>query len=64
MYHCLLETGLIPRQGAQSDQTHLPIHSNKYLNKNLANENEQKLYDLIVRHFLACVSQDAKVGGF
>jgi len=47
-----------PRQGKKSDQAHPPIHPTKYTNS--LHGNEQKVYELIVRHFLACVSKDAK----
>lgn len=38
-------------------QAHPPIHPTKYVN-NLSG-NEHKIYEYIVRHFLACVSKDA-----
>lgn len=47
-----------PRNGTKSDQAHPPIHPTKYT-ANLQG-NEQRLYEFIVRHFLACCSQDAK----
>ncbi|CAJ1075858.1 DNA topoisomerase 3-alpha [Xyrichtys novacula] len=47
-----------PRQGKKSDQAHPPIHPTKY-NGNLQG-NEGRVYEFIVRHFLACVSQDAQ----
>ncbi|KAF5282481.1 hypothetical protein FQR65_LT14290 [Abscondita terminalis] len=46
-----------PRQGRKSDQAHPPIHPTKYVS-NLTG-NEQRIYEYIVRHFLACVSKDA-----
>uniref|UniRef100_A0A667XA94 DNA topoisomerase n=1 Tax=Myripristis murdjan TaxID=586833 RepID=A0A667XA94_9TELE len=46
-----------PRQGKKSDQAHPPIHPTKYTNT--LQGNEARLYEFIVRHFLACVSQDA-----
>ncbi|XP_061605462.1 DNA topoisomerase 3-alpha [Phyllopteryx taeniolatus] len=46
-----------PRQGKKSDQAHPPIHPTKYTNT--LQGNEGRLYEFIVRHFLACVSQDA-----
>ncbi|KAG5887194.1 hypothetical protein JTB14_016680 [Gonioctena quinquepunctata] len=52
------EGGPNPRQGKKSDQAHPPIHPTK-LATNLSG-NEQKLYEYIVRHFLACVHKDAK----
>lgn len=39
-------------------QAHPPIHPTKYA-ANLTG-NEQRLYEYIVRHFLACVQKDAK----
>uniref|UniRef100_A0A8D0L3H9 DNA topoisomerase n=1 Tax=Sphenodon punctatus TaxID=8508 RepID=A0A8D0L3H9_SPHPU len=50
--------GPTPRNGNKSDQAHPPIHPTKYAG-NLQG-NEQRLYEFIVRHFLACCSQDAK----
>ncbi|NXD62193.1 TOP3A topoisomerase, partial [Eolophus roseicapillus] len=50
--------GPTPRSGTKSDQAHPPIHPTKYT-ANLQG-NEQRLYEFIVRHFLACCSQDAK----
>lgn len=47
-----------PRKGKKSDQAHPPIHPIK-LNSNLSG-NEGRVFELIVRHFLACVSQDAQ----
>lgn len=52
------EGGPTPRQGKKSDQAHPPIHPTKYSN-NLTG-NEQKVYEYIVRHFLACVHKDAQ----
>ncbi|KAJ8967382.1 hypothetical protein NQ317_018526 [Molorchus minor] len=54
----LNEGGPTPRQGKKSDQAHPPIHPTKYA-ANLAG-NEQRLYEYIVRHFLACLHKDAK----
>jgi DNA topoisomerase-3 len=40
---------------------HPPIHPTKSVELNdLTNEDEQKLYKLIVSHFLACCSKDGK----
>ncbi|RZC37038.1 DNA topoisomerase 3-alpha [Asbolus verrucosus] len=52
------EGGPNPRQGKKSDQAHPPIHPTKYTN-NLTG-NEQRVYEYIVRHFLACVQKDAQ----
>ncbi|KAL2100749.1 hypothetical protein ACEWY4_002510 [Coilia grayii] len=47
-----------PRNGNKSDQAHPPIHPTKYTNS--LQGNEKRLYEFIVRHFLACCSQDAQ----
>ncbi|KAL3875514.1 hypothetical protein ACJMK2_033460 [Sinanodonta woodiana] len=54
----VLEHGPQPRNGKKTDKAHPPIHPTKYTG-NLTG-NEEKLYEFIVRHFLACVSQDAQ----
>lgn len=54
----VLTDGPNPRQGSKTDNAHPPIHPTKYAN-NLQG-NEAKLYEFIVRHFLACVSKDAE----
>ena len=54
----VLANGPNPRQGRKSDQAHPPIHPTKYSSS--LNGNEKKVYDFIVRHFLACISKDAK----
>lgn len=53
----VLDWGPNPRQGKKSDQAHPPIHPTKMVTH--LTGNEKKVYDLIVRHFLACVSKDA-----
>ncbi|KAM4697714.1 DNA topoisomerase 3-alpha [Rhinophrynus dorsalis] len=50
--------GPTPRNGSKTDQAHPPIHPTKYAS-NLQG-NEQRIYEFIVRHFLACCSQDAQ----
>ncbi|XP_067912202.1 DNA topoisomerase 3-alpha isoform X1 [Heterodontus francisci] len=50
--------GPTPRNGSKSDQAHPPIHPTKYTN-NLQGT-EQRIYEFVVRHFLACCSQDAQ----
>lgn len=52
------EGGPAPRQGKKSDQAHPPIHPTKYTN-NLTG-NDKRVYEFIVRHFLACVHKDAQ----
>ncbi len=47
-----------PRKGKKSDQAHPPIHPLK-AGAGLSG-NEARVFELIVRHFLACVSQDAQ----
>ncbi|KAL5473608.1 hypothetical protein EMCRGX_G028112 [Ephydatia muelleri] len=54
----LLATGPNPRRGTKSDNAHPPIHPTKYTNG--LQGSEQRVYEYIVRHFLACCSQDAQ----
>lgn len=54
----VLEHGPHPRNGNKTDQAHPPIHPTKYTNS--LQGNEKKVYDFIVRHFLATCSQDAQ----
>ncbi|KAL8600868.1 hypothetical protein ACOMHN_045006 [Nucella lapillus] len=53
----ILQNGPHPRNGSKTDNAHPPIHPIKYT-ANLQG-NEQRVYEFIVRHFLACCSQDA-----
>lgn len=53
----VLEWQPAPHNGKKSDQAHPPIHPTKMV-QNLTG-NEARVYELIVRHFLACVSRDA-----
>ncbi|XP_075035334.1 DNA topoisomerase 3-alpha isoform X2 [Mixophyes fleayi] len=50
--------GPTPRNGSKTDQAHPPIHPTKYTSS--LQGNEQRVYEFIVRHFLACCSQDAQ----
>ncbi|XP_026324696.1 DNA topoisomerase 3-alpha isoform X2 [Hyposmocoma kahamanoa] len=50
--------GPTPRQGNKSDKAHPPIHPTKYTNG--LSGNEQRIYEFIVRSFLACCSKDAQ----
>lgn len=52
------QQGPYPRNGNKSDQAHPPIHPTAYT-QSLSGD-ERKLYEFIVRHFLACLSEDAK----
>ncbi|XP_055682894.1 DNA topoisomerase 3-alpha [Lutzomyia longipalpis] len=53
----VMDWGPNPRNGRKSDQAHPPIHPIKFTTG--LSGNEQRVYELIVRHFLACVSRDA-----
>jgi len=53
----VIQDGVNPRQGKKSDQAHPPIHPTKHTSA--LNGNERKVYEFIVRRFLACVSKDA-----
>lgn len=50
--------GPTPRNGSKSDQAHPPIHPTKYTSS--LQGDDRRLYEFIVRHFLACCSQDAQ----
>ncbi|KAM7428568.1 hypothetical protein ABFA07_020472 [Porites harrisoni] len=54
----VLERGPNPRRGNKTDNAHPPIHPTKYTDG--LQGNEKRLYEFIVRHFLACCSEDAK----
>jgi len=50
-----------PRAGPKNDQAHPPIHPLKFVPlDSLADDTERRVYELIVRHFLACCSKDAE----
>jgi len=51
--------GANPRNGKKTDQAHPPIHPLKHATKEELGVN-WSIYELVVRHFLACVSRDAK----
>ncbi|ODN03898.1 DNA topoisomerase 3-alpha [Orchesella cincta] len=51
--------GLTPRNGKKSDQAHPPIHPTKFDNLSNKSDKHKRIYELIVRHFLACCSKDA-----
>ena len=56
------EGTITPMQGKKSDMAHPPIHPLKCAGNDLGEFSKQrKIYELVVRHFLACVSQDAQV---
>lgn len=54
----ILEKGPNPRQGKKTDKAHPPIHPTKYTSS--LSGAEKAVYDLVVRHFLACLSDDAR----
>ena len=49
--------GINPRQGKKTDNAHPPIYPTKSADD--LKDEELKIYELITRHFLACVSKDA-----
>ncbi|KAK6102024.1 DNA topoisomerase family protein [Brugia pahangi] len=49
-----------PRNGSKTDEAHPPIHPLKFATANELIGLEWSLYEFIVRHFLACLSVDAK----
>ncbi|XP_057419211.1 DNA topoisomerase 3-alpha isoform X2 [Lotus japonicus] len=49
-----------PRGGGHDDKAHPPIHPTKFsAGESGWSQNHRKLYELVVRHFLACVSKPA-----
>lgn len=57
----LLNDGFVtPRSGSHDDHAHPPIHPIKYgVGNALGNAQEQKVYEYVVRRFIACCSKDA-----
>lgn len=49
-----------PRNGRHDDKAHPPIHPVTYATPNALSEQEARLYEFVVRRFLACCSDDAK----
>lgn len=49
-----------PRQGRNDDKAHPPIHPITYAAPTVLGEAERKVYEFVVRRFLACCSEDAK----
>ncbi|KAK3333433.1 DNA topoisomerase [Cercophora scortea] len=49
-----------PRQGRNDDKAHPPIHPVIYAAPTVLDDKEKKVYEFIVRRFLACCSEDAK----
>lgn len=49
-----------PRQGHHDDKAHPPIHPITYASPTVLSEDQRRVYELVVRRFLACCSEDAK----
>lgn len=49
-----------PRAGKNNDQAHPPIHPVIWCSPNVLNEQEKKVYEFVVRRFLACCADDAR----
>ncbi|KAK3322536.1 DNA topoisomerase [Apodospora peruviana] len=49
-----------PRQGRHDDKAHPPIHPVTYAAHTVLDDREKKVYEFVVRRFLACCSDDAK----
>ncbi|EGT36211.1 CBN-TOP-3 protein [Caenorhabditis brenneri] len=56
----VLQNGINPRNGRKSDEAHPPIHPLSFVDRTQLQGDDWKVYELVVRHFLACVSQDAQ----
>ncbi|KHN88784.1 DNA topoisomerase 3 [Toxocara canis] len=56
----VLDRGPNPRNGTKSDEAHPPIHPLKFASPNELVGYEWSVYELVVRHFLACLSIDAR----
>ncbi|KAL8928129.1 MAG: hypothetical protein Q9172_001039 [Xanthocarpia lactea] len=49
-----------PRGGRNNDQAHPPIHPVNYVAPGTLGEDDRRVYEFVVRRFLACCSDDAK----
>src|SRR6266498_5985709 len=49
-----------PRAGRNNDQAHPPIHPVNYVAQAVLEADERRVYEFVVRRFLACCSDDAK----
>ncbi|KAF1985294.1 prokaryotic type I DNA topoisomerase [Aulographum hederae CBS 113979] len=49
-----------PRSGRNNDKAHPPIHPVNYVVGTSLTEEERRVYEFVVRRFLACCSEDAK----
>lgn len=48
-----------PRNGRNNDKAHPPIHPVNYVAPTQLNDNERRVYEFVVRRFLACCSENA-----
>jgi DNA topoisomerase-3 len=48
-----------PRNGRNNDKAHPPIHPVNYVNPASLSDSERRVYEFVVRRFLACCSEDA-----
>lgn len=48
-----------PRNGRNNDKAHPPIHPVNYVAPAQLNDHEKRVYEFVVRRFLACCSEDA-----
>jgi DNA topoisomerase-3 len=48
-----------PRDGRNNDKAHPPIHPVNYVVSTQLNQDEKRVYEFVVRRFLACCSEDA-----
>ncbi|KAG2418694.1 DNA topoisomerase III [Aspergillus terreus] len=57
----LLDGGFrTPRAGRHNDRAHPPIHPICWVSPSTLSADEKKVYEFVVRRFLACCSEDAK----
>lgn len=50
----------LPRSGRHDDKAHPPIHPVNYADASVLSNEEQRVYEFVVRRFLACCSDDAR----
>ena len=48
-----------PRSGSNNDQAHPPVHPVNYVAPHSLSEDDRRVYEFVVRRFLACCSEDA-----
>ena len=59
--HHLLNGGFQrPRDGKHDDKAHPPIHPVAFASPSVLNDQERRVYEFVIRRFLACCSDDAK----